>query len=110
MRSEQARMAEEGQMERVIREGRDGRSLGGDMRGWLENGGFLSLKSPLPETTSRPSHIQINTKPVGSREGLADKEEVRAESEAAGRLLCYTEVYLGSRARPRRAKQAVTDL
>lgn len=35
---------------------------------WWREGG-LSLEPPLPETTSRPSHIQINTKPVGSREG-----------------------------------------
>lgn len=48
-------------MERVLRGRRDGRS-------WV--GGDLSSEPPLPETTSRPSHIQINTKPVGCMEGL----------------------------------------
>lgn len=68
--------------------------------------GGLSLEPPLPETTSRPSRIQINTKPVGSTEGLQIRRRRGGESQTGGWLLCYTETYLGSRAGPRRAKQA----
>lgn len=42
--------------------------------------------------------------------GVADKEEARGENQTGGWLLSYTEVYLGPWVRPRRAKQAVTDL
>lgn len=44
--------------------------------------GSLSPDPPLPETTSRPSHIQINTKPVGSMEGL----QIRRRQGARARL------------------------
>lgn len=46
----------------------------------------------------------------GEQGEAADKEEERGDSQRGGWLLCYTEAYLGAWARPRRAKQAVTDL
>lgn len=47
----------------------------------------------------------------GEHGGAADKEEARGERQTGGWLLCcYTEAYLGSQARLRRAKQAVKDL
>lgn len=57
-------VAEEGQMEQEVLVWMNGRS--GGLRQW--RGGGLNPEPPLPKTTSRPSHIQINTKPVGSRE------------------------------------------
>lgn len=39
--------------------------------------GLSTLSPPLPETTSRPSHIQINTEPVGSIGGLQIRRRQR---------------------------------
>lgn len=104
VKSEQVRVAEEGQMERVLRGRRDGRSWGGV--GW---GGGSQLRAPSARNNKQAFSYSNKYQASGVHGGAADKK-TRGRSHTGGWLLCYTEAYLGSRAGPRRAKQAVTDL
>lgn len=72
-------------MDRALWGRRDGRSwgiVGHEVVVVVVGRGGPSLEPPLPETTSKPSHIQINTKPVGSTEGL----QIRRRQGARARL------------------------
>jgi len=80
-KSAQPTVAEGGQMERAVQGMEDAGTEGHEVVVVVGGGGH-SLEPPLPETTSRPSHIQINTKPVGSREG----RQIRRRQGARGRL------------------------
>lgn len=108
-KSEQTEVAEGGQIPfwgyREMEEARGMRWCFGG-----EEVGVSDSSPPLPGTTSRASHIQINTKPVGRKEGRQIRRRQGGKSQTGGWLLSYTEAYLGSRAGPGGAKQAVTDL
>lgn len=89
-KSEWAKVVEEGCMELTVLGSRDGRSWEDEGWWWRWWGEGLSLEPPLPETTSRPTHIQINTKPVGSREGWQirrrQRERARLEDDFSATL------------------------
>lgn len=82
-----------------------------DMRWWWRWwGGGSQPRAPSARNNKQAFSYSNKYQASGEHGGAADKEEARGERQTGGWLLCYTEASLGSRARPRRAKQAVTDL
>lgn len=95
VKSEQARVAEEGQMERGLQDRRA--AVGSQLQ-------------PPSARNNKQAFSYSNKYQASGVHGRAADKETRVRSHTGGWLLCYTGAYLGSRAGPRRAKQAVTDL